>query len=125
MMAGTRGRAGFTLLELLVGITIGAGLLLALRQAAVSFANTTTATLDAARVNNRAMIERRRLQRLVADMQSDSNAMSMLEGSTQRAEFDSWCTVPEGWQERCRVGLAVVHSIQHAGLELSSRESWS
>lgn len=117
---------GFTLLELLVGIMIAAGLLLALREGAFSFANVSMAALRQARDNERLMIERRRLERLVSDMQLDSNSMGTLTGTTQRAEFDSWCAVPEGWEESCRVLLAVVaDSTGHSELELRSTESTS
>ena len=126
MSAAASRNGGFTLLELLVGMTIAAGLLLGLREAAVSFANESTAALHQAGGNERLMIERRRLERLVSDMQPDTNAMGMLTGTVQRAEFDSWCATPEGWEERCRVVLAVISdSSGRDELELRSIESRS
>ena len=100
-------RAGFTLIEIVVAMTVGAIVLVGVRQAAVGVADLAHATLARARSVERAANGERLLRRLVAEMEPDSNSTGGLVGDRSRAAFDAWCDAPAGWQERCKVTLAV------------------
>lgn len=120
---GATASRGFTLIEVMVGITIGAIVLLGVREACVAVADVGDATLASARAEERAEAGEELLRRTVADMQPDSMTAGGLTGSARGAEFDSWCEMPEGWLERCRATLAVGTSREASGTRLMLRLS--
>ena len=100
-------RVGFTLIEVLVAMTIAATVVV-------------TARLLLERLGDEAM----RLAAYAARTDSDANAEQTLRdlvgrlevgtddgrrfaGQEQATRFTSWCDVPAGWQERCTVTLAI------------------
>lgn len=105
--ARARRRTGFTLIEIVVAMTVGAIVLIGVRQAAVGVADLSDATLARARSAERAANGERLLRRLVAEMEPDSGSFGGLVGDSAHAEFEGWCDAPDGWQERCRLQLKV------------------
>lgn len=118
-----RERGGFTLVEIIVAMTIGAIVLVGVRQAAVGVADISDATLGRARTAERAINGERLLRRLVAQMEPDSNATGGLVGDTTHAEFDAWCDVPDGWQERCRARIEIVPDSASGGARFVASSS--
>ncbi len=100
-------RRGFTLIEILVALAIGA---IAIALAASSLAAAGEAT-DATRLSARAATARgngvRLLSRLVGQMAAPTAGDTAIIGIANSARFLSTCDTPAGWQESCRVELFI------------------
>lgn len=120
-----RARKGFTLVEIIVAMTVGAIVLVGVRQAAVAVADLSDATLARARAVERAANGERSLRQLVGAMQPDSNSTGGLVGDATHAEFDAWCEALDGWQERGRVALSIESDSAAPGMRLVARASGS
>lgn len=98
---------GFTLVELVVTIAISGmvvlGALLLLEQLASEARRVTGATVAADREAN----GRRLLRQLVGQVELGANDSAWFGGNEHQARFTTWCYVPQGWQERCAVMLAI------------------
>jgi len=98
---------GFTLVELLVALAIGAMLLLGARavmeRIADSADRTTATALEADRTANTDRVVRALFARAFAA--DDSTPFG---GGTIETQFTSWCDAPGGWMERCTVTMRVV-----------------
>lgn len=114
-----RERAGFTLVEVLVALSIGAVVLVSARALLDGLASHTRTTV---RAMHDADIEGNgeRLARQVAGnlILATDPAPSFI-GTEKEAMFDAWCPAPRGGLERCQIRLAVASSVKEPGVELS------
>jgi prepilin-type N-terminal cleavage/methylation domain-containing protein len=96
-------RRGFTLLEVLVALVIGAAVLLGARAVLEQLGDTadrvTAAAIFADREANTERGVRQLFHRAIV---GDGTPFT---GSPTRARFTSWCDVPAGWHERCTVAV--------------------
>ena len=106
-----RCRGAFTLVEVLVALAIGAVVVLGARMLldglAVQAARTSTAARDADIDAN----GERLLQRLVRDIEVGPSPAPTFGGDRNTAHFSSWCEVPRGWLEPCRVSLGIESAV--------------
>lgn len=117
-------RSGFTLLELIIAITIGAMIVLATREVVVKLDVTSRLLQRRTRSELRRATADELLRSVVGQVEAsrdtlDEPDMSFVGTSTQ-AEFTTWCQVAGNWEERCRVELRVVASPTGALLQLES-----
>lgn len=105
-----RNARGFTLLEMLVAMAVGAMVILSARvtieQLALGAGRVVTAhrSTDAA-IGGRRWL-REVLRRAGAGPESDTSAFY---GDQAAARFSTWCDAPGGWLESCRARLAISH----------------
>ena len=103
------GRAGFTLIEVMVAIAISALLLLGARALVEQVAASAESIAGtAAEVDREANAER--LLRAVVGRteQPRMGGTGGFAGTPRGVRFTSWCDVPAGWQERCSVSLGLL-----------------
>ncbi|MBA3889829.1 MAG: prepilin-type N-terminal cleavage/methylation domain-containing protein [Gemmatimonadaceae bacterium] len=98
-------RNGFTLLEVLVALVLAAILVAALRGLAEGVGETALRISRAAHDRDTAANSERGLRRLVGSAELSGGDHDRFDGEPSRIRFTSWCQVPRGWQERCRVDL--------------------
>lgn len=99
---------GFTLLEVMVAIVVGALVILATRLLSERIAEGGRALTRAARNDARHAAADELLRALVGQMETQPDSASqdpVFVGNGQAAEFTTWCERPEEWEERCRVRL--------------------
>ena len=100
-------RRAFTLLEVLVALSIGAMIVLGARALTdglfVEAQRISTASVQADASAN----AERYLRRIVGQIQLRKDIGATFRGAEWAAEFTSWCDSPRGSQERCRVSLVV------------------
>lgn len=108
--AGLQDCSGFTLLELMIALTIGATLVLGARALLVQLADSADRVVDAAAVADRAANAERLLRDLVAQAALDEGDGARFTGDERASRFVTWCDVPAGWKERCLVTIGVVRS---------------
>ena len=102
-------RAGFTLLEVMVAITISAVLLLGARALVEQVgASAESISGTAAEVDREANAER--LLRALVGRAEQPREGHEFAGTPLGARFRTWCDVPAGWQERCSVSLGVLRA---------------
>jgi prepilin-type N-terminal cleavage/methylation domain-containing protein len=96
------GEVGFTLIEVMVALTVGALVLATARAILVALGDgaerMATASLELERKSNSERLMRSLTGRLVV-----GDGPDRFEGEPGRARFTSFCEVPEGWLERCTV----------------------
>lgn len=105
-MTGRR-RAGFTLLEVVVAMTIGAVVLLGARALLDALGMQATVTLRSAAAADARANSRARLQRHVNDLVLQRDSLPSIAGDGERATFVSYCDSPHGCTEPCRVEVWV------------------
>ena len=114
-----RERAGFTLVEVLVALAIGAVVLVsarALLDGLASHARTTVRSMhDADSQGNGDRLARQVAGNLIL---IPDPAASFV-GTTTESTFESWCPAARGGLERCRVRLALVQRPTEPGVVLS------
>jgi prepilin-type N-terminal cleavage/methylation domain-containing protein len=102
-----RGRGGFTLVEVMVAITISTLLLLGahamVEQVGASAEQISATAADADREANAERVLRDLIGRA-----EQPQAGSEFTGTPLGARFSSWCEVAAGWLERCTVSLGIV-----------------
>lgn len=99
-------RRGFTLVELLVALAIGAIVLLGARLMVEGVADGARRIVRQAARTDRDANAERVLRTVVAALDATTTGTSF-GGDEREARFTSWCDVPGGWQERCSVTLAI------------------
>jgi prepilin-type N-terminal cleavage/methylation domain-containing protein len=118
------GDAGFTLLEVIVALSLSALVLLGARLMLGRMADGADAlaisSADTDRVANDAALLRGLMGRV--ELRPDSSGG--VQGDGRGVRVSSWCDVPAGWQERCTamLGLLTVDHQQRLVLELPGQE---
>lgn len=103
------GRGGFTLLEVMVAITISAVLLLGARALVEQVgASAESISGTAAEVDREANAER--LLRALVGRAEQPREGHEFAGTPRGVRFSTWCDVPAGWQERCSVSLGLLRA---------------
>lgn len=115
-------RSGFTLIEVIVAVTLSAIVLLGARALWESLAGSvdrlrTRATADARVVNGE-----RLLRSLVGRLEVGTDLSHEFAGDEREAHFTTWCDMPAGWQERCDAVIGI-EADSGAGLRLVARLS--
>jgi prepilin-type N-terminal cleavage/methylation domain-containing protein len=106
-MARRASRRAFTLLEVIVALSIGALVVMGARVLLEGLQTHTVRLVSVANTTNAAANAEHVVRTLVGNLELAPNDSSSFEGDAREARFTSWCAVPEGWQERCTVHLAV------------------
>ncbi|MEP6733828.1 MAG: hypothetical protein ABJE10_24490 [bacterium] len=106
-MSSSRVRVGFTVVELtaalaLIGL-IFAGIWALLEQVTDGRDRITQEAGDADRTGN----GERLLTAMFANAEVITDSVNRFVGAEDRATFNTWCVVPQGWLEKCRVLLQV------------------
>lgn len=103
---GTR-RGGFTLIEVIVAMTISAMILVGARSMLGEVGDDALRiTLDA-EIQDRDANAERSFRALVSRIELGTGSGSEFAGDPSRASFSTWCDVPAGWVERCRATISV------------------
>ncbi|HEY0777700.1 MAG TPA: prepilin-type N-terminal cleavage/methylation domain-containing protein [Gemmatirosa sp.] len=108
-LAGRRrrgARPGFTLLELVVALGVGALALLAARSALVQIAGAADVALAAARVVDREANAERLLRATVGQLETGVQPARAFAGDARAATFATWCDTPSNQHVPCRARLA-------------------
>lgn len=101
------GRRGFTLVEVMVALTVSAIVLLTVRAMFEALTGTAMLVSDAARAQDGLRNSERELRGLVALAIAPRSTADRFDGSADAATFSTWCTAPEGWLRPCRVTLGI------------------
>lgn len=101
----TTDRRGLTLVELMVALAIGSMVLLSARLLAGSVADGAVLVAAAGDAAERAATPERTLRGWLRRVEVGTDSLTTFAGAARGAAFTSWCDVPGGWQERCRVTL--------------------
>lgn len=100
-------RAGFTLIEVVVALALGGLILLGARRMLEQLADEAhRITRDAAAADADANGERV-LRALAGRLEVGTADAGPFAGEPSAARFTTWCEVPDGWLERCRVTLVI------------------
>jgi prepilin-type N-terminal cleavage/methylation domain-containing protein len=110
--ATLQGRHGFTLVELLVALAIGVFVVVGARALLDGLAAQATRVAAATRETDADANGERLLRALVGHLEipAEVGSTSTFGGDERSVHFSSWCEMPRGWQERCRVRLDVEHT---------------
>lgn len=114
-----RCRGGFTLLEVIVAITVGAMVAVAAHQLLAAVADTTDLIPRTANAANAARNRERLLRDLVAGVEVGADTTQRFDGERASVQFDSWCRVAAAWLERCKVRLELIPVAEGIALEAS------
>jgi prepilin-type N-terminal cleavage/methylation domain-containing protein len=117
-----RRNGGFTLIELVVAMTLSGVVLLGARALWESLAVSvdrlrTQATADAREVNGE-----RLLRSLMGQLEVGTDQSHEFAGDEHHVRFTTWCDMPAGWQERCDAVIGIEPD-SGAGLRLVARLS--
>lgn len=107
-----RSSDGFTLMEILVALTIGACVIVAAHGILVQLSDAIDTVREQAHGDDDAANGVRELRELGANLEVGPGDSLEFVGFPRRARFASWCEVPSGWLERCVVTLGF---IEHNG----------
>jgi prepilin-type N-terminal cleavage/methylation domain-containing protein len=114
-----RARPAFTIIEVLVALTIGAFIMIGVRILVEEiFAAAEHAARDARTADTDANGERL-LRRLAASAETGTMIGGTFGGDSLSAHFVSWCDRPGGWQRRCRVALGIEENGELLALRVS------
>lgn len=109
-------RPGFTLVEVMVALTVSAIVLLGARMLLEQLGDNASRTVAAAgRADGEANGERL-LRDLAGRLEVGTDGVAQFSGEATGTRFSSWCDVPSGWQERCAVTVAVRNEQERASL---------
>jgi prepilin-type N-terminal cleavage/methylation domain-containing protein len=103
-------RTGFTLLEVLIALMIGAIVLAAARGLLVQIADGADATARAARADDLSANTDQEMRALFAQVELGDSPDRQFNGDERSVTFSSWCAMPAGWMERCRVSVLLAPS---------------
>jgi prepilin-type N-terminal cleavage/methylation domain-containing protein len=106
---------GFTLVEIMVAIAIGGLVLLGARSLLEALADEEGHVAREAAIHDARANGERLLRDLVGRMEVGTTESGSFAGDPAEASFTSWCDVPAGWQERCRVTIAIEGGAGGAG----------
>lgn len=113
--AATR-RGGFTLVEVMVALTISAIVLLGARMLLEQLGDNASRTVDAAAARDREANGERLLRDLAGRLEVGTDGVTQFSGEANAMRFSSWCDVPSGWQERCAIAFVVRQENTHSTL---------
>ena len=118
-------RRGFTLLELLVALAIGGVVVAGARGLLEGLAASAGSTAVRARALDARWNAERRAREVAVRMTVRDDSAGAFEGTALDARFETWCDMPEGWQEACTARLAARHTPvgMSVGLSLSTGDS--
>ena len=103
-------RPGFTVIEVLVALAIGAITIGGARAVTIALVDHAQ-RLDSTDAQALETINGERLLRqLVLESEASRDPNAVFGGSHTAAVFDTWCRTSHGWAERCRVELALTPS---------------
>jgi prepilin-type N-terminal cleavage/methylation domain-containing protein len=120
-----RRRSGFTIIELSIGLALSGlvftGILMLLDQLADSRAR----FIHEADVENTVANGERILRTMIERAEAGGDSTERFVGDDRAATFVSWCDVPRGWPERCRVALILAPGTDTSTVQiaLSSRDT--
>lgn len=104
----TTSRAGFTLLELVIALLIGAIMMLIARSFVEELSLVGPRIVRERARTDRVMNADEWLRELVRQADTDSSeATESFYADADSAEFTSWCQSPRGWNEHCTVVIRV------------------
>lgn len=101
-------RSGFTLLEVVVAMAVGAMLVLMAHQLLAIVADTADRVPAAASAASAARNRERLLSELLAALEVGADTGQRFDGHSDSVRFESWCRAAAGWLERCTVHLNLV-----------------
>jgi prepilin-type N-terminal cleavage/methylation domain-containing protein len=96
-------RAGLTLIELIVALTITALVLLGARVMMEGVADAAARVAAGARRGDEEANAERLLRSVVGRLEAGTD--KPFTGDIRKARFSSWCDVPGGWQDPCEVAV--------------------
>lgn len=99
-------RSGFTLIEVMVALMVGAIVLLGAHHVLAILTDQSRALRGRAAQSDRDANGERLLRSLVGQMELGSPGTVPFSGSPDTMRFSSWCETPAGWLERCAVTLS-------------------
>ena len=100
-------RSGFTIIELLVALTIGALVMIGVRILVDGIYISAAVDARMSRSYERDANGERLLRRLAASAETGTMIGGTFGGDSMTVHFVSWCDEPGGWERRCRVTLGV------------------
>lgn len=115
-------RKGFTLIELIVAITLSGIVLLGARALWESLAESVDRLHAQAIVDTGAANGERLLRSLVGRLEVGTDQSREFAGDERQTRFTTWCDMPAGWQERCDAVIGIEPDTG-AGLQLVARLS--
>jgi prepilin-type N-terminal cleavage/methylation domain-containing protein len=102
-----RSRRGFTLIEVMVALAVGAVVVLGARLALAQLADDADRIVKgAARLDGEANGERL-LRSLFRRLEVGTEIAGPFGGDERAMHFTTWCDLPAGWQERCQATVAI------------------
>ena len=101
------GRAGFTLVEVLVALLIAGTVVVTARMLLEQLAEDAKRLVAHAATTDTEANAERALRELVSRLEVGAQDSRRFGGDERVTRFTSWCDVPRGWQERCTVTLTV------------------
>jgi prepilin-type N-terminal cleavage/methylation domain-containing protein len=107
---GTGTRAAFTLVEVMVALAVSAAVVLGARLLLESLGSEASRIVGAARSADADANGERLLRAVVGRLEVGTRDGGSFGGDERSATFTSWCDVPRGWQERCRVTLEITRA---------------
>lgn len=99
--------AGFTLIEVLVALTIGSLVVLVAHQLFVGIADQGKTLTEARATVDRAANARRWLDATFLSLDVGTEGASGFDGRPDRVSFSTWLLTPDGWFERRVVSLGI------------------
>ena len=113
--------AGFTLIEVVIALVISAIVVLTGRQMLEAIGGESRRVHSASEEATFEANADRVLRELIGRMEIGSTIERGFGGTERHATFSSWCEVPEGWLESCRVSLTIDSAAHTNALVLTTR----
>lgn len=105
-------RGGFTLIEVVVALSLSAMLLLGARALFEQLGGHAEAMVEAAAAADRDANADAVLRARVGAAEASPDPARPFDGTADGARFHAWCETAAGWMERCRVTLGFIHAGQ-------------
>jgi prepilin-type N-terminal cleavage/methylation domain-containing protein len=102
------GRGGFTLIEVVVALSISALLLVGARAVLEQLGGHAEAVVRAASDADRDANGPALARSLLGRAETNPDAGRRFDGTEAGARFSTWCDVPAGWLERCQATLGFI-----------------